>query len=401
MNKESMKIMMLVPFDIFPPFHGTSILVYNLVKNLVKRNELHLLLTHLHSKNGKSDIKNNSLSVDYKAPSILDRFKMPSLFFDPGYLTTACRIMRKGDFDIIHCEVLYTIIAGIVLKTIFKKPLVFMDHNCEYLKFRDLGKPWYVTTAVKMLEAWACRASEKIITLSEEDKVNLVKFMNVQPEKIEVIGPSLDLDKFSYSQKGRERIRAGYGLDENDILLSFAGTLETMPNIEAVRYISEYIYPSIKERYPDAKVVIMGRNSKHVLQYRTEGIIFTDFLDEKDYVDHIAASDVVMVPLNKGSGIRVKILEAAACSRAIVSTAKGAEGLSFENDRELLVSPEIDGGFVSNIFRLIEDHEFRKRIGEEARNKMEDMYSWESKIEKFENIYKELMLNSVAGKGRR
>lgn len=393
-----MKIMMLVPFDIFPPFHGTSILVYNLVKNLIKRHKLHLLLTRLHSKNGKSDIKDNSLSVDYKASSILDRYNMPSLLFNPGYLATACRIMRKGDFDIIHCEVLYTAVAGIVLKTIFKKPLVFMDHNCEYLKFRDLGKPWYVILAVKMIEAWACRASEKIIVLSEEDKVNLVKYINARPEKIEVIGPGLDLDRFSYSQKGRERIRSGYGLDENDILLSFAGTLETMPNIEAVRYISEYIYPSIKERYSRSKVVIMGRNSKHVLQYGTEGIIFTDFLEEKDYIDHLAASDVVMVPLNKGSGIRVKILEAAACSRAIVSTAKGAEGLSFKNDKELLVTPQIDDLFVKNIFRLLEGHDFRTRIGKEARNKMEAMYSWESKIEKFENIYKELTLNSVARK---
>ena len=106
--------------------------------------------------------------------------------------------------------------------------------------------------------------------------------------------------------------------------------------------------------------------------------------------DYLSAADIVIIPLDSGSGTRLKILEAASCSRPIVSTKKGVEGLNFLNNKEIVVTEGINEEFIESIIKLIEDEGLRRRMGNNARKKVESRYSWKEEIKKFEKIYEEL-----------
>ncbi|MFH1413986.1 MAG: glycosyltransferase family 4 protein [Candidatus Omnitrophota bacterium] len=391
------KILLLVPFDIFPPFHGSGRLVYDLLKCISSDNRIHLLLTRIHSQNTNGSPAQEGISVEYCPRSILDRLKMPSLLFNPLYFKAAERMMRDSHCDLIQCETIYSVFAGILMKMKFKKPLVFYNHNCEYSKFRDMGRKWYITLPLKQIERFACRLADRVVTLSEVDKRQHVELLGIPEEKIEVIPPCQDLNKFKFTPEGRSAFRERYGVQDKEIILSFMGTFETVPNIEAVRKISEVIYPAIIKDYPDTKFLIVGRNAQYVLKYKKEKMIFTGYLHGQPYLDAISASDIILVPLDLGSGIRVKILESAACSRPIVTTAKGVEGLDFVDQKEMMITPGVDDLFIKHIRNLIGNSALRDSLGRKAREKMENQYSSQKLSERFEKLYSRLTFAHSGG----
>jgi glycosyltransferase involved in cell wall biosynthesis len=106
--------------------------------------------------------------------------------------------------------------------------------------------------------------------------------------------------------------------------------------------------------------------------------------------DYLSASDVVLVPLDSGSGTRLKIVEAAANARPVVSTHIGAEGQSFVNGEEILLTDEVDQAFVAATLRLLADADLRERLGRAAREKVLAQYSWRAQVGKMEQVYEEL-----------
>lgn len=384
------KILLLAPFDLFPPVHGGSAVAYNFVKYISKDNSAHVLISHLYSQRGQKDLLNQNINIYYCPRSIFDRFKVLSFLFNPYYFKSAYKLMKNFNCDVIQSELLWTAFAGIFLKIRFNKPLILVEHNVEYLKFKDQRKPIYFTYIVKKIEKIACKSADKIVVFSKIDKEHLIDLYDVQENKIEIINPYLDLDIFNYNTRGAEVVRNKYKVNKG-MILTFVGNLEYIPNITAVKYISERIYHDVIENYPDTKFLIIGQSYEHVLKYKRENIIFTGYLDRSSLVHHLLASDIVIVPIDSGSGVRIKILEAAACSKPVVSTKKGAEGLNFIDDKEIVLTDNADEKFVASIIRLIEDKELGRKIGENAREKIEKEYNWEKNVKKFEKVYNEIV----------
>jgi glycosyltransferase involved in cell wall biosynthesis len=98
----------------------------------------------------------------------------------------------------------------------------------------------------------------------------------------------------------------------------------------------------------------------------------------------------VLVPLDSGSGTRLKIVEAASNARAVVSTRIGAEGQIFRDGQEILLTDEVDQAFIDATLRLLADADLRERLGHAARAKVLAQYSWRAQIRKMESIYQEL-----------
>ena len=385
------KMLLLAPFDIFPPVHGGSAVVYGFLKYTSVKNEVHALLTHLHSQKGRQDIIRENLNITYCPASIFDNLRMLSILLNPFYFVKAYKLMKASGADVILCEVLWTGLAGLFLKKVFNRPVILVELNAESLKYKEMGGiahrvfSWFL----RRIERYICQRVEKIVVLSEIDRGHLCQFYGIKAEKITVIPPCLDLDDFVAAQSSREGVRKLYGIHQ-EIVFSFVGNLEYWPNIEAVKYISEMIYPAIRTQYPQCKCWIIGRASEELSCYRKEGIIFTGYLDKKDLLAHVSASDIVLVPIETGSGVRIKIIEAAACGKPIVSTRKGAEGLDFVHEEDILLADRVDERFIEAIFRLIEDESLRMKLGENARHKVVTQYGWETAVQQFEAIYEEV-----------
>lgn len=165
---------------------------------------------------------------------------------------------------------------------------------------------------------------------------------------------------------------------EDDSIV-FSGNLEYHPNVEAVRWFSNEVWPRIhgdsrQDRLPHIWRLI-GRNP-HAVAHLVAGHERIELAGPvEDAVVEIARSKVAIVPLLSGSGTRFKILEAWAAARAVVSTTIGAEGLNARAGEHLLIAdtaPE----FAAAITRLMEDDALRRRLGEAGRALYLDRFTW-------------------------
>jgi glycosyltransferase involved in cell wall biosynthesis len=214
-------------------------------------------------------------------------------------------------------------------------------------------------------------------------------------EQFSLIPHGVDPQLFDYRPDGAAAARQKLDLGPNVPILTFVGKLDYVPNVRAVQYIAERIAPAVWAHYPEARFVIIGQGADALTEYQTDRIVFAGFVDARsgarpNLSDYLSASDVVLVPLDSGSGTRLKIVEAASNRRAVVSTRIGAEGQSFEDGQEILLSDEVDQAFVDATLRLLGDAELRERLGRAARAKVLSQYSWQAQVRKMEQIYEEL-----------
>ncbi len=389
------RILVLSPSDIFPPVDGNSENTYHIIKYLAPDHRLGALLSHVFSQGGVVDLVHPNLTLRYCPLTILDRLQYKSFLMNPYYFKAAHDLMGDLRADIIQCHVLYTFFAGYSLKKRFHKPLVLVQENAEYIKQVKFQAPGYVTTVLRWLEHWACNAADRVVAVSGVDRKYMMQLYKIPGEKIHVIAHCADADVFKYDGDGANRVRKALGMSDQDIVLTYVGKMDALHNTVAAQYIAERIYPVVSSRYPNSRFMIVGQNYEHLLKYKKERILFTGFVTSRKDVSpnlagYLSASDIVIVPMDRGSGTRLKILEAAACSRPIVSTDIGAEGLEFTDGEEILLTRDVDDEFIESVLGLMKDRDRRQCLGERARQKVLARYSWEREVAKFERVYQEL-----------
>ena len=382
-----MRILLLTSFDLFPPVHGGSSVVYNFMKHAATRHEVSALISRLYSLGGPVDLTGDKVHIQYCRPSPFDRLRVLSFLVNPHYYRAADHLCRKSQPDVIQCETLWPILAGWYLRRKYNVPLVCVEYNVEGTKFADLGRPWPILAAVRAVERFACRHADGVITVAETDREQLIGQYGAQPDRVQTIQPSPDLSAFRFDERDRAAIRDRYDLSQGQPMLTFVGNLKYEPNQHAVRRISEYVYPAVIDRHPDARFFIIGQGADQLAEYRRKHIAFTGYLSQQDLVAHLCATDVFLVPVETGSGIRVKILEATACRRAVVATEKAARGLELFADDEIIRTKAVDEGFVAAVLRLMEDPGLRSAIGARAEARTRKEFGWDKTLAAYEDFY--------------
>jgi glycosyltransferase involved in cell wall biosynthesis len=389
------RILVLSPCDVFPPVHGSSTAIYHTLQVLSETNQVSAVLCRLYSQRGEIDLGSPHLAVRYSRESPLDQLGYKGLIFNPLYYRAAWQAARQFHPDVIQAELLWTAPAAFWLRRRLGVPVVLMQENVEYQKFVRFGMTSPLLKGIKWLEGWACRSADRVVALSEVDRDFMVELYGVPPERFTLIPHGVDPDLFDYRPEGAAAAREKLGLAADVPVLTFVGKLDYLPNVRAVEYITRRIAPPVWERYLEAKFVVIGQGAEAVAEYARDGIIFTGFVDARAVVrpnlsDYLSASDVVLVPLDSGSGTRLKIVEAAANARPVVSTYIGAEGQTFVDGAEILLTDEVDRAFVEATLRLLADAGLRARLGRAARDRVLAEYSWRAQVRKMEQVYEEL-----------
>jgi polysaccharide biosynthesis protein PslH len=166
----------------------------------------------------------------------------------------------------------------------------------------------------------------------------------------------------------------------------FSGNLEYPPNISAVRFFRENIWPILETRWPDLKWRILGKNPE-AIRHLVAGhprIEVTGFVE--DAVAVLAECQVAVIPVLAGSGTRVKILEAWAAGTPVVSTTLGAEGLECSNEAQILIADEPQC-FADAVTRLLASPQDRERIGGAGRRLLEERYTWTAAWKTLDSIF--------------
>jgi polysaccharide biosynthesis protein PslH len=156
----------------------------------------------------------------------------------------------------------------------------------------------------------------------------------------------------------------------------FSGNLEYHPNVSAVRFFRQNIWPRLRERWPDLVWRLVGRNPSAVARWTGCDSRIEVTGPVEDSIVELARSEVAVVPLLAGSGTRLKILEAWAAGLPVVSTTLGAEGLPVRDGRHLLIADGADN-LSGAISRLLESPELRRELAQAGRALLESAFTWE------------------------
>jgi glycosyltransferase involved in cell wall biosynthesis len=145
----------------------------------------------------------------------------------------------------------------------------------------------------------------------------------------------------------------------------FLGGYYYRPNVEAAERLIATIWPRIRLQLPQARLLIAGKSPESIPSFHKHpiGVEFTGQVD--DLAALYRRSRVICCPLSNGGGTRVKLIEAAAQGRPIVSTMIGAEGLSFKNETEILLRDD-DASIAQTCIRLLDDISLCARLGAAA-----------------------------------
>jgi sugar transferase (PEP-CTERM/EpsH1 system associated) len=281
-------------------------------------------------------------------------------------------------FDVIVCD--FVCPAGMIDWTL-PCPKILFTHNVEAQiwdrQARVTRNP--VRRLACRLEYGALtRAEERyakladcVLAVSENDRAFFAR--HVPPERTAVIPTGVDVD---YFQPGGEA--------EEPASMVFTGSMDWLPNEDAVHHFAADILPLIRRDVPAAHFLAVGRRPSPALRaLASESVRITGTVpDIRPYLDRAA---VCVVPLRSGSGTRIKIFEAMAMGKAVVSTTVGAEGLPVTHGENIMLA-DAPEDLARTAVRLLRDPDLRARLGRAARTLVERDYSWAAAAERFHSV---------------
>ena len=310
-----------------------------------------------------------------------------SYVFDPYLLVKLLFVCQRERIELLQSEFHITVPTSFIAKKFLDIPLIYDAHNVEAEIIGNIANiSGAYVAATKLVEKTGCLVCDFIFVVSERDKEKFVSW-GIPKEKIEIIPNSVNINRYSHATNGVE-VRRKYGISD-EIVLIFHGPLGYPPNKEAATILSEEVLPSILKVYPDVCLLLVGKDPPKISH---PNIIVTGFVEHLP--DYIAAADIAVIPILKGGGTRIKIVEYMASGKAIVSTFKGAEGLNLENGTDVFLTETPDFNFVNLILKLIEDYPLRNRMGINAQKKAELLYDWGKTAKKAVDIYSKLVYAS-------
>ena len=251
-------------------------------------------------------------------------------------------------------------------------PLILDNQNVEHLTLsryatyeRNPVKRLYAGLEGRKMKVWerqSCQRAAVALACSEHDRALL---QALSPEVPVVVVPNI-VDTDVYQPGGQE--------DCSKVL--YQGGMDWYPNRDAVEFFVTQIFSRMRSQIPDVRFVVAGRNPPEEFRQRLShvpGVEFTGTVP--DMRAEIASAAVCVVPLRIGSGTRLKILEAAAMAKPIVSTNLGAEGLEFLKGEEILLEDD-PSAFAGAVVKLLKAPADREHLGQAARKRAERQYSF-------------------------
>lgn len=290
-------------------------------------------------------------------------------------------LVRDGNFDVVVCDFLT---PAINVDLDVDCPTALFQHNVESMIWKrhyqvatnPVEKIYLYGQWLKMraFERDACRQVDVVVAVSAEDREQMKADYGI--DAVFDVPTGVDTEFFQPSRTQT--------VDPHNLV--FTGSMDWLPNEDAIRYFTETILPLIKRQIPGVTLTVVGRNPYPALlslAASDPSVIVTGRVDDvRPYMDQAAA---YVVPLRIGGGTRLKIYEAMAMEKAIVSTTVGAEGLPVANGQELLLA-DSPKAFAESVVNVLRDAELNRRLGQSAARTVRERFGWEQVAREFAAI---------------
>lgn len=401
-----MRLLLLTPQLPYPPHQGTTIRNYNLIAGLSRRHQIRLLSLvtagdDLSSAEPLSQVCERIDVVPQPERTIGQRLRtlltsplpdMAHRLASRVFEHTLTRILAEDRFDIVEFEGIEMIpYLPVLLRHIRTAPnpprLVFDDHNAEHVLQRrifetDVRLPYRWPGAVysfmqwqklKRYEAWACRHVDAVAAVSDKDAAALQRI--VPGLEVAVVPNGVDIEAYS--------IFSGGVLGPQSLV--FTGKMDFRPNVDAAVWFAQRVLPLVRQDIPDAQFYVVGQRPHPRLDSLREqpGVVITGWVP--DARPYIGSAGVYVIPLRSGGGTRLKVLEAMAMCRPIVSTSMGCDGFPVVSGREVLLADDPQA-FARCVIELLFDADRRRTLGQ-AGFDFATGYDWSAIVPRLEATY--------------
>lgn len=270
--------------------------------------------------------------------------------------------------------------------------LVFDDHNAEYVLQRracltDARRPPRWPAAAYSLIQWrklvgyerrVCREADRVAAVSEADAAALRRLLPGLDVAVVPNGVDLTFLRPDVVPPLPGMARAA---------LVFTGKMDYRPNVDAVLWFADAVLPLILQQAPDAHFYVVGQQPHARLARLAAHPAVTLTGRVPDVRPYIAGAGVYVVPLRIGGGTRLKVLEAMAMGRPIVSTRLGCDGFAFTDGQEVAFADE-PATFAAAVLALLRDPARAAALGRRARQHVEAELGWDAIVPRLEALYR-------------
>jgi sugar transferase (PEP-CTERM/EpsH1 system associated) len=416
---DRLKVLFLTPQLPYPPHQGTSIRNYHFLAHLARRHRVSLC-SFLTQPPGAADLgplPDLCEAVEGEPQperSLLGRAwttltsPLPDMALRLASAAFHRRLaawLAREDFDVVEVE-------GIEMARYLQQvaaarreggpAVVFDDHNAEYLlqqrafaTDRRHPRRWLAALysfvqwqKLRRYEALTCRLADRVVAVSEADARALERLVpGLRPT---VVPNGVDVESYRTYATPPEFPPL------RQPALVFTGKMDFRPNVDGVLWFWQEVWPLVRARAPEAHFYVVGQQPHPRLAPLREDptVTVTGFVpDVRPYIAHAV---VYVIPLRIGGGTRLKVLEAMAMGKAIVSTSLGCEGFPLRSGEHLLMA-DTPSAFAEAVLALLQDPSRRQALGAAAQALAAAQYDWAAIVPRLE----EVLWEAARGRGRR
>ncbi|MEI6822121.1 MAG: glycosyltransferase family 4 protein [Bacteroidota bacterium] len=402
-----MRILQLCNKPPYPPLEGGSIAMNNITQGLLDAgHELKVVAI--------SSFK-NEVNIDEFPKEYLDKTKFESVFVDLRIKPKAAfinlfsknsyhvqrfislnfenklkQILGEETFDIVQLETLFMTPYIKVIRQFSDAKIVLRSHNIEHLIWKRVAKfeknalkRWYINrlaTTLSNYEKKTINQYDGIASISKKDIEYFIKEGCIKP--ITDITFGIDVENFNTNNSS---------LKESQISLFHIGAMNWIPNQEGIKWFLVNVWQDINAIFNNLELYLAGRKMPEWLLNSTypNVIIKGEVEDSKEFVN---SHSIMIVPLFSGSGLRIKIIEAMALGKTVISTTIGAEGINYTNNENIIIADSKEE-FISAITTCIDNPEFCKTIGLNASKLIKAEHNNRIITQRLVSFYEDLILN--------
>jgi sugar transferase (PEP-CTERM/EpsH1 system associated) len=405
-----MNILLLSPWLPWPPYDGGRIRILETLRHLSRRHDVTLVTSVCRSEEVEHaavlrDLCRSIVTtvVSNRTGAVLSRLSkgvfrrralIQSFYYDTRLAQQVRDLTGRGAYDIIQVEFpfLTPYLEAVGPRNRAKKILTM--HNIESLRFeRELQLSQWGNRRLVLLgnhiffRGWEKKALNQfdgIITVSEVER-NWVE-RHAPGRTVGVVPNGVDTSYFSPATPVRSA--------EHPYIV-FTGAMDYPPNIDAACWFCNEILPVVQRNIPDIRLKIVGKKPHpQVLQlHKNNAVEVTGTVP--DIRDYLAGAVALVVPLRSGGGTRLKILEAMAMGRPVISTTVGAEGLAVTPGTDILIADDAPQ-FINQLQLLLKSPERADLIGRKGRRLVMQKYDWSVCLAGLDRLYDTLLGSEAA-----
>jgi glycosyltransferase involved in cell wall biosynthesis len=273
-----------------------------------------------------------------------------------------------------------------VIRKYSKAPVVLRAHNIEHKIWQRIAEncpnPFkkiylnHLYNALRRFEIGILNKMDGIVAITPVDARNLDRLSH----STNIISIPFGINLETLPEKPVQPAEAS---------LFHIGTMNWYPNEESIKWLITEVWPKVTKRLPEIELHLAGRYMPDWLTKLSIPRVTVDG-EVPDVWEYMQRFSIMVVPLFSGSGIRIKIVEAMAAGKAIITTAIGAEGINYENGQHLLIAKDANS-FTDAIVRLCNDKALRDSLSENARKLIAKEHDNNKLMQKLTAFYTELV----------